>query len=272
MTPSLLFNAAVKGMIEGITEFLPISSTGHLILMRQYFPLTTDPSRLETLDNLFDIVIQLPAIFAVLILFRKNLWNHSRQIFHSLSAQRFWRNVILAFLPAAFLGVLLRNQLDYLMKPAIVAAALILGGIIIIGVERLQKIPLEIEIHQMSARMALKIGFIQCLSMIPGTSRSGATIIGGRLLGLSRNTAAEFSFYLAIPTMIGAFALKFLKEWGNIHWSSDGGILLIGSLSSFLTAWAVVSLFIRFIQKYSLEVFGWYRLVLGVLILGNTLL
>ncbi|OFZ54601.1 MAG: hypothetical protein A2428_08700 [Bdellovibrionales bacterium RIFOXYC1_FULL_54_43] len=262
-----LFNAAIKGFIEGFTEFLPISSTGHLVLFRQFFPLTSDPARVQELDNVFDIIIQLPAILAIVILYWKRLWGSASTVFEHQESRRFWMNVIAAFLPAAVFGFAFKDHLDLLMRPDIVAAALVIGGIVLLLIERIVKAEFVERAEQVTFRQSLSIGFFQCLSMIPGTSRSGATIVGGRVLGLNRTAAAEFSFFLALPTMLGAFTLKALKEYPRIQWASDGPVLLVGSVASFLTAWVVVALFIRFLKQNSLSIFGWYRIILGALIL-----
>ncbi len=262
-----LFNAAIKGFIEGFTEFLPISSTGHLVLFRQFFPLTNDPARVQELDNVFDIVIQLPAILAIVILYWKRLWGSASTVFEHQESRRFWMNVVAAFLPAAFFGFAFKDHLDLLMRPDVVAAALVIGGIILLLIERIVKAEFVERAEQVTFKQSLSIGFFQCLSMIPGTSRSGATIVGGRVLGLNRTAAAEFSFFLALPTMLGAFTLKALKEYPRIQWASDGPVLLVGSVASFLTAWVVVALFIRFLKQNSLSIFGWYRIILGALIL-----
>lgn len=261
------FNAALKGILEGFTEFLPISSTGHLVLVRDWLPLTTDPARSAQLDNLFDIIVQLPAVMAIVILYWRTLLGSTSGLLTRPDARRFWLNIIAGFIPAGVIGFLVKNKLELLMQPGIVAVALIVGGVALIAMERLKTAGPISRTEQLSLKTSLGIGFFQCLSMIPGTSRSGATIVGGRLLGMDRRAAAEYSFFLALPTMLGAFTLKFAKEYSRIDWSTDGAILLIGSVFSFATAWIVVALFLRFIQKNSLSIFGWYRIILGSLIL-----
>lgn len=260
-------NAAIKGVVEGVTEFLPVSSTGHLVLIRDLFPLTADASRAAQLDNLFDIVIQLPAILAVVLLYWKRLYGSAVGVFERHDARNFWISVIVAFLPAAAVGFALKDYLDLLMRTDVVAIALIVGGILLIAIERSKGFDRISRAEEVTPLQAAKIGIFQCLAMIPGTSRSGATIIGGRLNGLNRTAAAEFSFFLALPTMVGAFTLKISKALPHIDWHTDGAILAIGSLSAFLSAWAVVGLFIKFLQRYSLGVFGWYRIILGALVL-----
>lgn len=286
-----LICAILKGQLEGVTEFLPISSTGHLILIRDLLPLSGDPADAKRLDDLFDIVVQFPAVLAVAILYRQRLWAAARGLGTSPDARRFWIGLGIAFVPAAIFGKLFHDRIEELLfAPVPVALALIVGGAILILVDREPKKPAgagaaEAEGGSAPAaapapdanrwtraeavpwHVALQIGLFQCLALIPGTSRSGATIVGGRLLGLSREAAAEYSFFLALPTMGAAFVYKLYKSYKLIHWGTDGPILLAGSLVSFVTAWIVVALFIRFVQKHSLAVFGWYRIALGSLVL-----
>ena len=261
-----LLNAAIKGVIEGFTEFLPISSTGHLILVRKLFPLA-DPLNAERLDKLFDIIIQFPAVLAVMVLYRRRLWDSVRTIPTRPESRRFWLGICLAFIPLATLGLLFKKQIEDLEKPIPVAIALLVGGLVLILIERRRHTDSIDLAENVPPPTAFIIGCFQALALLPGTSRSGATIVGGRLWGLSRAAAAEFSFFLAIPTMAAAFGYKFLKEYKTIQWSSDGPVLAIGCVVSFFTAWIVVALFIRYPQKHSLAAFGWYRIVLGALVL-----
>lgn len=268
LTHDPIISAAVKGIIEGITEFLPISSTGHLILVRDWFPLSPDPTHAEVLDNLFDVIIQLPAILAIIVLFWRRLLLPNPEKPQALF--QFWLRIAAAFVPAGIIGFLLKKVLDTIMIPPVVAGALIVGGIILIWIEKRKETEttkLITTAETVPLKTGVAIGFIQCLAMIPGTSRSGATIVGGRLLGLSRTAAAEFSFFLAIPTMVGAFTLKFYKAYHLIQWRADGLIFLVGSVVSFFTALLVVSLFIKFIQRNSLAAFGWYRIILGLIVI-----
>lgn len=257
------FNAFLKGVLEGVTEFLPISSTGHLILARKWFPLTADAARVEKLDEIFDIVIQFPAILAVVILFRRRLWESVRTIPSSARSKNFWLGLILAFLPAAVIGKLFHATIEeHLMKPVPVALALIVGGIILIFVDRGEDKGKYATAEDVPLGNAFFIGVFQCFGMIPGTSRSGATIVGGRLLHLTRFAAAEYSFFLAIPTMFAAFAYKLLKEYKHLR-ADEIPILLIGAVTSFIVAWIVVKWLIHYVQKNTLEAFGYYRIVLG---------
>jgi undecaprenyl-diphosphatase len=261
-------NAALKGLVEGVTEFLPVSSTGHLILVNELLPLTDNPARAATLDNLFNIVVQFPAILAVMILYRKRLTDSALGLSSRPESRRFWLAVFLAFLPLALAGLAFKNVIEEkLMNPTVVAAALIVGGVVLLFVERFFSRAETTRAENISIKNALIIGLFQCLALVPGTSRSASTIIGGRLMGLSRQAAAEFSFFLAIPVLGAAFVYKLAKEYHAIQWSTDGPILAIGSVTAFASAWLVVALFIRFLEKNSMAVFGWYRIALGILVL-----
>ncbi|HLX60727.1 MAG TPA: undecaprenyl-diphosphate phosphatase [Planctomycetota bacterium] len=262
------FNALIKGIIEGITEFLPISSTGHLILAREWFPLTADQTQIKRLDDLFDIVIQLPAIFAIVLLYRARLWESAKSIPSNAKSRSFWFGLVLAVLPVVILGPLVHHRLeDDFMYPVPVAIALIVGGIILILVERGADTGKYAAAEDVPLPTAFFIGIFQCFSMFPGTSRSGATIVGGRLLHLTRNAATEYSFFLAIPTMCGAFVFKMYKAWHDIR-REDVPVLLIGSVTSFVVSWIVVKWLIGYVKKHSLAVFGYYRIVLGALTLA----
>ena len=268
-------NAAIKGVLEGLTEFLPVSSTGHLVLVRDFFPLTGSPLDVERLDDVFDIVIQFPAILAIVILYWKRLWTAVSTAPQRPESRRFLIAIVLAFIPAAIAGVLLHHHIEkYLMFKKPIAIAFIIGGIVLILIERMAKPGAVQRGEDVSLPTALAIGCFQCFGMIPGTSRSGATIVGGRLANLNRAAAAEFSFFLAIPTIFGAFVYKMGVEQiihpgkaSHINWDTDLSILLIGSVASFVSAWIVVALFIKFLQKHSLAWFGWYRIILGLLVL-----
>lgn len=272
-----LLNAILKGLLEGFTEFLPISSTGHLILVRGLLPLGSDPADAKRLDDLFDIVVQFPAVLAIVVLYRRRLWASAAALRARPEARRFWFGLLIAFVPAAVFGKLFHDRIEELLfAPLPVALALIAGGVVLILVDREAPAAAQAagsagsrfaSAEAVPWHVALQIGLFQCLALIPGTSRSGATIIGGRLLGLSREAAAEYSFFLALPTMGAAFAYKFYKSCGQIRWADDGPVLLAGSAASFVTAWIVVALFVRFVQRHSLAVFGWYRIALGTAVL-----
>jgi undecaprenyl-diphosphatase len=263
-------NAIIKGFLEGFTEFLPISSTGHLILVRHLFPLTvsTQAAEIKRVDDLFDIVVQFPAILAIMILYRRRLWTAACGVREKPEARRFWLGLFLAFLPAAAAGWCFHDQIkERLFNPVVIAWALIAGGVVLLLADRKTGEERVARAEETPLGRAFAIGLCQCLALVPGTSRSGATIVGGRFLSLTREAAAEYSFFLALPTMGAACVYEFAKSLRDIQWATDGPVLLAGSLTSFVTAWIVVALFIRFLQKHGLGVFGYYRIVLGLLVL-----
>lgn len=254
--------AILLAIIEGITEFLPISSTGHLILVENVLKLGASADFTAT----FLIVIQFPAILAVVVYFWKQLWPFQRGN-DPRAVLRLWVVTCIAFLPAAVLGFLLDDLIEaWLFNPLTVALALAIGGIVLILVERRNHRGHFSDVNELPIIVALAIGFIQCLAMIPGTSRSAATIIGALLLGLSRPAAAEFSFFLAVPTMVGATALKLLKT-GMTFSTHEWLLLASGCLVSFLSAYGVVAFLMHFIQRHRFTIFGYYRILLGVLVL-----
>lgn len=248
--------ATILGIIEGLTEFLPISSTGHLILVNQWVSFGKD------FTLLFDIVIQLGAILAVVVYFWKKLWPPTD----------IWLKAIVGVLPAIVLGALFAKQIEEkLFNPWTVAVALLIGGIIILLVERKKSPDKIISINTLGFKTAFFIGLIQCLSMIPGTSRSGATIIGAMILGASRAVAAEFSFFLAIPTMLAASAYSLLKYNAPLD-IQQIFVLAVGFIVSFLVALAAVKFLISYVQKNNFKIFGYYRIVLGIIIIAYFLL
>jgi len=261
----LLLKAAVMGLVEGLTEFLPISSTGHLILAGSLLGLDGEK------DKVFDIAIQTGAILAVIIVYWQKLSSTIKALPHSAAAQRFAFNVFIGFVPAVIFGLLLGKAIKaHLFTPGVVATTFILGGFIILWAERRPASTVRIqEVEDMRGRDALKVGLVQCLAMIPGTSRSGATIIGGMLLGLSRKAATDFSFYLAIPTLIGAGAYSLYKERALLS-MADAPMFGVGLLFSFLSAWVCVRWLLKFISSHSFEVFAWYRIVFGLVVLGTS--
>jgi len=275
------FKALILGVVEGLTEFLPISSTGHLIIVGSF--LGFDDERAKV----FDIAIQTGAVSSILWLYRKrfaaalgpslspHVWRtffQSAQHRAGLSAaERFLPNLFLAFLPAAVLGLLFGGLIKaQLFNPIWVAFALVLGGFIILWVERAQaRAPEKIRIasvDDVGPMDALKIGFAQAFALIPGTSRSGATIIGGMLFGFSRQAATEFSFFLAVPTLFAAAAYSVARQWDALH-VEDFGLFLIGTASSFVVALLVVRWLLRFVSTHSLNGFAYYRIGFGVLVL-----
>ena len=260
----LLVKAAVMGIVEGLTEFLPVSSTGHLILAGSLLGFEDDKAKV------FDIAIQTGAILAVIIVY----WQKIRDTLVALptqpQAQRFALNVLIGFFPAVVLGLLFGQAIKAnLFTPAVVASTFIVGGFIILWAERRQQVGVRVhEVDQMTWKDALKVGLVQCLAMIPGTSRSGATIIGGMLLGLSRKAATEFSFYLAIPTLIGAGAYSLFKERARLS-IADLPLFLVGLLFSFIFAWLCVRWLLRYISSHSFTPFAWYRIAFGIVVLAT---
>ena len=258
----LLVKAAIMGVVEGLTEFLPISSTGHLILAGAL--LGFDDAKAKV----FDIAIQTGAIFAVILVY----WQKIRATLVALpsqrSAQRFALNVLIGFFPAVLLGLLLGKAIKaHLFTPTVVASTFILGGFIILWAERRPQSATRIaEVDDMGPIDALKVGLVQCLAMVPGTSRSGATIIGGMLLGLSRKAATDFSFFLAIPTLIGAGAYSLYKERALLT-AADIPMFSVGLVFSFISAWLCVRWLLRYISTHSFVPFAYYRIVFGVVVL-----
>jgi undecaprenyl-diphosphatase len=260
----LLLKAAVMGVVEGLTEFLPISSTGHLILAGALLGFDDNKAKV------FDIAIQTGAILAVIIVYWEKISTTVRTLPSSTDAQRFALNVFIAFVPAVILGLMFGKAIKAnLFTPEVVATTFIMGGFIILWAERRQAKAVRIDtVEDMRWQDALKVGLVQCLAMIPGTSRSGATIIGGMLLGMSRKAATDFSFYLAIPTLIGAGAYSLYKDRYLLS-LTDVPMFAVGLVFSFLSAWVCVRWLLRFISTHSFEVFAWYRIVFGLVVLGT---
>ena len=263
MDIALLFKAAILGIVEGLTEFLPISSTGHLIILGDLLGYNDETSKV------FKIVIQLAAILAVCWDYRDRLIKVASGLTSKPEEQRFAMKLFIAFLPAAVLGLMFYSTIKTLLfNPITVATMLIVGGLVILYVEKRNYHPRINSVDEMSWKDALKVGFAQALAMIPGTSRSGATIMGGLIFGLSRKAAAEFSFFLAIPTMFAATVYDLYKNWTMLS-LSDLPVFAVGFVTSFIAAmWAVKS-FIRFISNHTFVVFAWYRIVFGFVVLGS---
>lgn len=282
-----ILKAILLGIVEGITEFLPISSTGHLILVNQFINL--EP---QAFANSFTVMIQLGAILSVVVLYFHKLnpfefsttrnpalpsnfpqMNLQSKIYYSVVYRKketmlLWKKVIVAVLPAVVLGLLFDDWIDaHLFSPTVVAITLLVWGIVIILVETAFKnrVPKLDTVAEFPWKTALLIGFFQCLAMIPGTSRSAATIIGAMLLGTSRTAAAEFSFFLAIPTMLGATLLKIVKN-GLAFSAMQWAVVLVGSLVSFVVALVVIKAFMGYIQKHDFRAFGVYRIILAALV------
>ena len=269
----LLLKAAVMGVVEGLTEFLPISSTGHLILAGALLGFDDEKAKV------FDIAIQTGAIFAVIIVYWQKISSTVVALPTQRLARRFVLNVFIAFVPAVVLGLLFGNAIKaHLFTPTVVASSFIIGGFIILWVEGWGRKPLHeghpddhariVNVESMTPMDALKVGLVQCLAMVPGTSRSGATIIGGMLLGMSRKAATDFSFYLAIPTLIGAGVYSLYKERALLS-MADVPMFAVGLVFSFLSAWLCVRWLLRYIATHSFVVFAWYRIAFGIVVLAT---
>ena len=269
----VLAKAAIMGIVEGLTEFLPISSTGHLILAGSLLDFTGSAVKV------FEVAIQTGAMFAVIVEYRRRFCDTLRGITHDATAQRFARNVAIAFVPAVVFGLAFGSWIkSHLFHPVPVALAFIVGGVVILWVEaRHRRFYGERDLQgarharvesvdDMSALDALKVGLVQCLALIPGTSRSGATIIGAMVFGFSRKAAAEFSFFLAVPTLIGAGGYSVWKERGALS-VAELPMFAVGTLFAFVSAWLCIRWLIRFVSTHDFTVFAWYRIVFGGLVL-----
>ena len=260
MDPLLLLKAVLLGVIEGLTEFLPISSTGHLILAGRWLEFNRPEAKT------FEVVIQLGAILAV-------CWEYRRRFVETLchwqapNSRRLLLNIVLGCLPAAMLGAVFHDFIkSVLFQPGVVAAALIAGGIAILLIERRKQPAIATEVDQITPRLALAIGCIQALALVPGVSRSGATILGGVALGLGRRAATEFSFFLAVPIMFAASGLEAIKSWSTLD-RSAWWTIVPGFAVAFLSALLAIRFLIRFVSNHSFEIFAWYRIALGLLVL-----
>ncbi|MBI6952072.1 undecaprenyl-diphosphate phosphatase [Pseudomonas sp. B21-023] len=255
--------AIILGVVEGLTEFLPISSTGHQIIVADLINFGGERAMA------FNIIIQLGAILAVVWEFRRKIFDVVLGLPTQVPARRFTANLLIAFIPAVILGVLFADLIhEYLFNPITVAAALVVGGVIMLWAERRQHRVEVDHVDDMRWTHALKIGLVQCLAMIPGTSRSGSTIIGGLLFGLSRKAATEFSFFLAMPTMVGAAVYSGYK-YRDLFQPGDLPVFAIGFVVSFIFAMIAVRGLLKFIANHSYAVFAWYRIAFGLLILAT---
>jgi undecaprenyl-diphosphatase len=264
----LLAKAALMGIVEGLTEFLPISSTGHLILAGSLLGFQ------DAKAQVFEIAIQTGAILAVIWVYWARISSTVVALPTQRAARRFALNVFIAFVPAVVLGLLLGKAIKaHLFNAPVVATTFIVGGLIILWAERRQAqsatAPRIHDVDQMSPADAIKVGLVQCLAMVPGTSRSGATIIGGMLLGLSRKAATDFSFYLAIPTLIGAGVYSLYKERALLS-VADVPLFAVGFVISFIAAWLCVRWLLRFIATHSFTGFAWYRIAFGIVVLATS--
>lgn len=259
-------HAVLLGIVEGLTEFLPISSTGHLILVERYLPLSGDPA--SHFPFSFMVIIQLPAVFAVVLYFWSTLWPFRNGPDHRNRTVLLWSRIAFSVFPAVVLGVLFNDAIEKNLSSELpVAIALVAGGIALLVIERMA-LPIKLpEVASIGFRHGFLVGCAQCLAMFPGVSRSAATIIGARLLGASRPAAAEFSFFLAIPTMMGATTLTVLKR-GLSFTPQEWVVLGLGCATSFVTAYAAVAFLMNYIRRHDFRLFGYYRIVLGAVILA----
>jgi undecaprenyl-diphosphatase len=259
----LLLKAVILGIVEGLTEFLPISSTGHLIIAGDLLGFNDDRAKV------FEIAIQLAAILAVVWEYRAKVAEVIVGLPTQRSAQRFTLNLLVAFMPAAVLGLLFASDIKlYLFNPISVATAFIVGGLLILWAERREHKVRVFSVDDMTWKDALKVGFAQALALIPGTSRSGATIIGGLFFGLERRTATEFSFFLAIPTMFAATGYDVIKHRDLLSFD-DIGLFAVGGIASFVSAFVAVRGLLRYISRHDFSIFAWYRIVFGLVVLGT---
>ena len=258
MDLTLIWKTVLIGVVEGLTEFLPVSSTGHIILAAELLHFQGPPGKI------FEIVIQLGAILAVCFLYRQKLWTTGVGILRrEKPAMRFAATIVVAFLPAAIVGVAAHKYIKtVLFDPWVVAVALIVGGIAILVIERFAQRPRMKTVDEIDLKTAFLIGLCQCLAMVPGVSRAGATIMGARVFRVDRAAAAEFSFFLAIPTMIGASVYDLYKNWSVLSWD-HGAVIALGFVVAFITAAVVVGAFVRFISRHGFAIFAWYRIAIG---------
>jgi undecaprenyl-diphosphatase len=262
----ILLIAIILGIVEGVTEFLPVSSTGHLILATEL--LGFDAEKWAA----FNVIIQLGAILAIVVLYWRTFWAVIEGLIQrNAMSWRFVRNILIAFLPSAILGFILIKHIEALLGNAVVVAiALIVGGIAILIIERLAKRADVVGVAEMPVKTAIGIGIAQCLAMIPGVSRSGATIMGALSLGVERRTAAEFSFFLAVPTMLGATTLELVKHHDALMSGASGvgfAMVAVGFVVSFLVAIVVVRAFVHYISRHGFAPFAWYRIIAGAVAL-----
>jgi len=264
MTMDLTLTAVLLGVVEGLTEFIPVSSTGHLILASEIFGYDADQWKV------FNVVIQLGAILAVVVQYWRTFWAVGMGLMRlEPMSLAFLRNILLGFMPSAVLGLALKDYIDIMLgSPMIVGWALVLGGIAILAIERVAKPGPKSGVAQLPVRQALGVGLFQCISMIPGVSRSGATIMGALAMGIERRTAAEFSFFLAVPTMMGATTLELWDNrdalaagLGPVGWSE----IAVGFAVSFVVALAVIRLFVAYVSRAGFAPFAWYRIGAGIL-------
>jgi len=252
--------AVILGVVEGVTEFLPVSSTGHLLLAGRFFGLGED-----SFWKTFDVLIQLGAILAIVALYFQKLWKIALGMFSNDEDRRFVIGVLVAFLPAVIIGLIAGKYIkEILFNPWVVCFSLIVGGAVLMWVDQIDHKPHEHDATKFPLLMYLWIGVAQCLAMIPGVSRSGASIVAAMLLGADKRAAAEFSFFLAIPTMVGAFAYDFYKSRADLT-TDHLGLVAIGFVVSFITAMIVVKTFLGYVTRHGFQLFAWWRVIFGTL-------
>ena len=249
--------AILLGLVEGLTEFIPVSSTGHLLLLGHFLGF-------ESTGKTFEIVIQLGAILAIVSVYFQRLWALATRWPRDPAARRFIIGVALAFLPAAVAGVLLYPVIKevFFETPVVICIALIVGGVLLLLLDRMKRAPRYLDVNAYPLRVYALIGLFQCLALLPGVSRSGATIAGGLLLGTDKRSAAEFTFFLALPTMGGAVAYDLYKTWDQLDFN-DAGLIAVGFVTAFLTALVVVRYLLDFVSRHGFAPFAWWRIAVG---------
>ncbi|ALN71220.1 MULTISPECIES: undecaprenyl-diphosphate phosphatase [unclassified Aureimonas] len=257
-----IFEALILGLIEGLTEFIPVSSTGHLILASELMGF-------KSTANTFEVLIQLGAVLAVLSVYFGKLWHLAVTLPSSPRSRHFVLGILVAFLPAAVIGAFAHGFIKGVLfeTPMVICVALLVGGVLLLVIDRIPRQPRYTDIESYPLSLCLKIGFFQCLAMIPGTSRSGSTIAGALLLGTDKRSAAEFSFFLAMPTMAGAFAFDLLKNYQYLN-ADDAVTITIGFVMAFLSGLVVVRSLLSFVSRYGFAPFAWWRIVVGAIGIG----
>jgi undecaprenyl-diphosphatase len=257
METHTIIEALFLGLIEGLTEFIPVSSTGHILLAGHFLGF-------QSTGKVFEILIQLGAILAILSIYFRRLWRMLLDFPNDRLTRHFVLGIVIAFLPAAVIGALAHDFIKTVLfeSPKLICTMLIIGGIILLWVDRMDLKPVYRDVERFPIRRYIEIGLFQCLAMIPGTSRSGATIVGAMLLGVEKRAAAEFSFFLAMPTMVGAFTFDLIKN-RHILTSSDFSLIAVGFVAAFVSALFVVRFLLDYVSRHGYALFGWWRLVVG---------
>jgi undecaprenyl-diphosphatase len=257
MQDQTIVEAVLLGLLEGLTEFIPVSSTGHILLAGHFLGF-------ESTGKTFEILIQLGAILAILTVYSAKLWRIAGDLPHDPKTRRFVLGILVAFLPAAVIGALAHGFIKTVLfeTPKLICVMLIVGGVVLLWIDRLALKPKYYDVMQFPLSLCFKIGLVQCLSMIPGTSRSGATIVGSLLMGADKRSAAEFSFFLAMPTMAGAFAYDLFKNY-DILSAADFPVIVGGFLAAFIMAVIVVRYLLDYVSNHGYALFGWWRLIVG---------